>query len=337
MQALAEIEEAALELCTPHLGQILEVLVTAFSRYQAKNLLILFDAVATLAEAVGNALAHPQIVEVLVPAVLAKWERFADDERGLIACTECICALVGVMGDLMLPYIEVLYSRIMRLVQARTLALADRSVDPPEFEYPTVSLDLLSCIIETLGAKVAPLLDATGGVPLILAAASTDPHTEVRLQVVCVLCAALTVSISTELISVRVCQMKRVLFAVLGDLAKHCWELLAPHVGHVLPLLLEHFNPNYIAACNNATWAVGEIVTQMGAAKMENEAFLSQAVARLAPICLPYNPHAGAGRRQYHRTIIDTAAVTLGRIAVRDAAVCASPPWPAVADLDWFC
>lgn len=330
---MAEIEETALDLCTPHLGQILEVLVTAFSRYQAKNLLILFDAVSTLAEAVGNALAHPQIVEVLVPAVLAKWERFRDDERGLIACTECICALVGVMGDLMLPYIEVLYSRIMRLVQARTLALADPSVDPPEFEYPTVSLDLLSCIIETLGAKVAPLLDATGGVPVILAAASTDPHTEVRLRVLCSTHCQHQHRLS-QLISARVWQMKRVLFAVLGDLAKNCWELLAPHVGHVLPLLLEHFNPNYIAACNNATWAVGEIVTQMGAAKMENEAFLSQAVARLAPICLPYNPHAGAGRRQYHRTIIDTAAVTLGRIAVRDAAVCASPAWPAIADLD---
>ena len=59
MQALAEIEETALELCIPHLAQILEVLVTAFSRYQAKNLLILFDAVSTLAEAVGKALAHP--------------------------------------------------------------------------------------------------------------------------------------------------------------------------------------------------------------------------------------------------------------------------------------
>ncbi len=115
--------------------------------------------------------------------------------------------------------------------------------------------------------------------------------------------------------------MKRVLFAVLGDLAKNCWPLLAPHVGHVLPLLLEHFNPNYIAACNNATWAVGEIVTQMGAASMENEAFLSEVVARLAPICLPYNPHAGAGRRAYHRSVIDTSAVTLGRIAVRDVAV----------------
>lgn len=185
MQALCEIEETALELCIPHLAQILEVLVTAFSRYQAKNLLILFDAVATLAESVGNALAHPEIVAVLVPAVLGRWEKIRDDERALISCTECISALVSVMGELMLPYIEVLYSRIMRLVQARTVALADPSVDPPEFEYPTVSLDLLSTIIETLGPQVAPLLDSTGGVAVILAAATTDPDTEVRWLSLC--------------------------------------------------------------------------------------------------------------------------------------------------------
>ena len=35
---------------TPYLGEILQVLLAAFGKYQAKNLLILFDAVATLAE-----------------------------------------------------------------------------------------------------------------------------------------------------------------------------------------------------------------------------------------------------------------------------------------------
>lgn len=111
--------------------------------------------------------------------------------------------------------------------------------------------------------------------------------------------------------------MKRVLFAVLGDLAKHCWALLAPHVAHVLPLLLEHFNPNYVSACNNAVWATGEIITQMGAAKMENEAFHSQAVARLAPLCLPYDPR-DRHRGRIHRSVVETSAVCLGRIAVRD-------------------
>jgi hypothetical protein len=84
------------------------------------------------------------------------------------------------MGEQILPFIEPLYSRIMRLVHARTTALADPAAETPEFEYPTVSLDLLSCILESLGPQVAPLIESTGGVAVILAAATSDPHTEVR-------------------------------------------------------------------------------------------------------------------------------------------------------------
>ena len=46
-------EEACLEL-VPFLRQILEVLVFAFNKYQAKNLLILYDAIGTLADSVGS-------------------------------------------------------------------------------------------------------------------------------------------------------------------------------------------------------------------------------------------------------------------------------------------
>ena len=45
-----QVEEMAGATVTPYLGEILQVLLAAFGKYQAKNLLILFDAVATLAE-----------------------------------------------------------------------------------------------------------------------------------------------------------------------------------------------------------------------------------------------------------------------------------------------
>ena len=286
-------------------SQVLQALLSAFGKYQAKNLLILFDAVATLAEAVGEALAHPDIVSALVPAVLARWEACRDDERTLIPCTECLSALTGVMGELMLPYVEPLYGRIMRLVHARTTALADPNLDPPEFEYPCVNLDLLSSMLEALGTQMMPLLESTGGIAVILTAASNDPHTE----------------------------MKRVLFAVIGDLAKSCWELLGPHAAQVLPLLLDHFNPSYVAACNNATWAVGEIVTQIGTGS--DLAFLSQVVARLSPILAPYNPHTS--RIRYHRTVVDTASITLGRLAEVSAATVAGHPELESSLLEGWC
>ena len=51
--AFATLEEEARVELVPFLRQILEVLLFAYSKYQAKNLLILYDAIGTLAESVG--------------------------------------------------------------------------------------------------------------------------------------------------------------------------------------------------------------------------------------------------------------------------------------------
>ena len=57
--AFATLEEEACTELVPYLGDILTVLVTAFKRYQAKNLLMLYDAIGTLADSVGNHLNKP--------------------------------------------------------------------------------------------------------------------------------------------------------------------------------------------------------------------------------------------------------------------------------------
>ncbi len=52
--AFATLEEEACMELVPYLRDILQTLVTAFQQYQAKNLLILYDAVGTLADSVGH-------------------------------------------------------------------------------------------------------------------------------------------------------------------------------------------------------------------------------------------------------------------------------------------
>lgn len=43
----------------PYLSYILDTLVFAFGKYQHKNLLILYDAIGTLADSVGHHLNQP--------------------------------------------------------------------------------------------------------------------------------------------------------------------------------------------------------------------------------------------------------------------------------------
>lgn len=52
--AFATLEEEACTELVPYLHYILDTLVFAFGKYQHKNLLILYDAIGTLADSVGH-------------------------------------------------------------------------------------------------------------------------------------------------------------------------------------------------------------------------------------------------------------------------------------------
>ena len=88
--AFATLEEQAGMLLVPYLKPILQHLRVGFSRFQHKNLLILYDAILTLADSVGAALNQPEFIELLVPPLLAKWEQIGDEDRGLVSLLEVI-------------------------------------------------------------------------------------------------------------------------------------------------------------------------------------------------------------------------------------------------------
>ena len=94
--AFASVEEDAEAILVPYLGPIIQVLcccslcahgsvsvrnarsivclsqnlMFAFHKYQAKNLLILYDAIGTLADAVGPALNESAHVQTLMPPII---------------------------------------------------------------------------------------------------------------------------------------------------------------------------------------------------------------------------------------------------------------------------
>jgi transportin-1 len=80
-------EEAGVEL-EPFLGSILGNLVFAFKKYQQKNLLILYDAIGTLADAVGGAMNNKAYIDMLMPPLIARWGSLQDGDGDLIPLLE---------------------------------------------------------------------------------------------------------------------------------------------------------------------------------------------------------------------------------------------------------
>jgi len=86
--AFATLEEDAGSELAPYLEPVLRNLVFAFDKYQHKNMLILYDAVGTLADAVGRALENPTYVEILMPPLTKRWTKLKDDDEDLIPLLE---------------------------------------------------------------------------------------------------------------------------------------------------------------------------------------------------------------------------------------------------------
>jgi len=86
--AFATLEEDAGPELAPYLEPVLRNLVFAFDLYQHKNMLILYDAVGTLADAVGRALQNSTYVEILMPPLTTKWGKIKDDDEDLIPLLE---------------------------------------------------------------------------------------------------------------------------------------------------------------------------------------------------------------------------------------------------------
>lgn len=115
--AFATLEEEACTDLVPYLQYILQTLVFAFSKYQHKNLLILYDAVGTLADSVGHHLNKQQFIDILMPPLIEKWNVLKDDDKDLFPLLECLSSIATALQSGFVPYCEPVYKRCISLIE----------------------------------------------------------------------------------------------------------------------------------------------------------------------------------------------------------------------------
>ncbi|XP_050403950.1 transportin-1 isoform X2 [Patella vulgata] len=231
--AFATLEEEACTELVPYLSFILETLVYAFSKYQHKNLLILYDAIGTLADSVGHHLNKEEYVKMLMPPLINKWNMLKDEDKDLFPLLECLSSVATALQSGFLPYCEPVYRRCVSLVEQ---TLNQNYYDPPDKDFMIVALDLLSGLAEGLEGNIEALV-ANSAILKLLFQCMQDMMPEVRQSS----------------------------FALLGDLTKACFQHVKACIGDFMPILGANLNPEFISVCNNATWAIGEISLKMGA------------------------------------------------------------------------
>ncbi|XP_016415712.1 transportin-2-like [Sinocyclocheilus rhinocerous] len=137
--AFATLEEEACTELVPYLSFILDTLVFAFGKYQHKNLLILYDAIGTLADSVGHHLNQPEYIQKLMPPLIQKWNELKDEDKDLFPLLECLSSVATALQSGFLPYCEPVYQRCVTLVQ-KTLAQAMVRDTMPEVRQSSFAL-----------------------------------------------------------------------------------------------------------------------------------------------------------------------------------------------------
>jgi len=253
-------------------------LVFAFSKYQHKNLLILYDAVGTLADSVGHHLNKPEYINILMPPLIEKWNLLQDHDKDLFPLLECLSSIATALQSGFLPYCEPVYRRCISLIQQtiNQQELANSS-NPgqyePDKERMIVALDLLSGLAEGLDVHIESLV-VNSNIMQLLYQCMQDSMPEVRQSS----------------------------FALLGDLTKACFQHVMPYMQDFFPILGQNLNPDFISVCNNATWAIGEIAMKLGEG---TRPYIPLVLRELIVII---------NRPNTTKTLLENTAITIGRL-----------------------
>ncbi|CBZ55543.1 CBR-IMB-2 protein, related [Neospora caninum Liverpool] len=293
--AFATVEEEASLLLAPYLPDILSTLKQAFCFYQTKNLLILYDAVGTLADSVGSALATEAYSREIMEPLFGKFQNINNlQDPGLIGLFECVTNCATALGAYFVPYAQAVTERCVWILM-ESLTQVDRFEKGEQAERPSRDLiesclDLLSGVTEALGPEMCELLahQNLNFLPLL----------------------------------VRCCQdssagMLQSSFALVGDLSKHCVKFLQPHLAVLMPILSEHLLHHATSVQNNAGWAIGELALR--AEPQFIEPHVDNIASKLIGI---------VNCPELHRSLLQNVSISLGRLGI----VCPAKLAPHLGD-----
>jgi len=285
--AFATLEEEAQDALVPYLHPIVQNLMFAFSKYQAKNLNILYDTIGTLADSVSHNLQNPEYVRAIMGPIMQRLQTMDNADRSMYPVLECLASITQAVGIAFQDYAVQVWQKCLQIIHTALMKINAGEV--VEQELIVCSLDLLSAICEGLQNSVESLVSSGEILQLLLLCMQGELQPDVRQSA----------------------------FALVGDLSKHCIAHIAPFLPQFLPCLCQYLslpdvphNPKgrrqnpLISVCNNACWAVGELTTKIGT---DIQPYTNQILPAL--IRNLQNP-------QLNPSLLQNTAITIGRLAL---------------------
>ncbi|KAJ8065535.1 hypothetical protein OCU04_006215 [Sclerotinia nivalis] len=294
--AFAHLEEKAGANLTPYCKPIIQQFVTCFEKYKDRNIFILYDCVQTLAEHVGQGLAQPELIDLLMPALIHRWHKVSDQSRELFPLLECLSYVATALAESFAPFAAPVFTRCVTIIHQNLkesmAAVNNPGLDTPDKDFLVTSLDLLSAIIQAVDDKQSAAL-VSGSQPQLfqlLVYCMEDPENDVRQSS----------------------------YALLGDCAKYIFSQLRDFLPALLPVLIRQLDLDSIvdeqiestfSVLNNACWSAGEVAIQY-----QND--LAPYVPELSKKLLDILTN-----QMVPKSVNENAAIALGRMGLFNAEI----------------
>ena len=205
------------DLVAPHADKLLATFGACFKLYQAKNLLVLYDAVGQAAETLGPVLRTEARMHMLLPPLLTRWNALPDNDDMLPPLMECLTFVLPALGPHAASFAPELFRRSFKILEeVMTYVVAARMVagEPePDKVLVVATLDTIAGLYDAL----------RGGMHAIVA-----PQAERLLQALQACCedGARDVRMSA--------------FALVGEMAVNTLPILQPRLPAFFPLLIKN-------------------------------------------------------------------------------------------------
>lgn len=236
--ALATITEHAEDLIIPYLDPIYRVLVCALERHQTKALLVTLEIFGSLAEIIGAATGEGNLPSIYIPPLLMLWKTKAKEnpmDRTLLPLMESLSYITTSIGMSVQPWALEIFETSMATINAAIMILSATNYTDEEADPLVCAADTLDGLVEGLGANFAEL---------VMSSVQYSAH-------------FLTVLLT--LVGHDVDSVRMSAFALMGDIARHCPQVMQHGMGELISEAVCCIDPTYPSVCNNAVWALGEV------------------------------------------------------------------------------
>jgi transportin-1 len=293
VSALCVLIENAGDMVIPYLDPIYRTLVLALEKHSARSLLVALETFGTIAMTLGEASGEGHLPSLYVPPLIRMWFLKAKEnplDRSLLPLLESLSYVTMSIGMSFQPWALETFDGALSTINACMLVLSVSDYSDEEADTIVCAVDVIDGLVEGLGLNFEQLVS------------SSNQYGDHFLEIL------------KSLVSHDVESVRTSAFALMGDIAKYSPVILQDGMEVLITEAISCIDPIYPSCCNNAVWALGEILVKCRRNPAVLQPYASEIVQNLIVLLTgtsydedeEYYPMSG---------LVENAATTMGRLS----------------------